>query len=69
MNEDWKELVEIANTLCTQQIQSDNQLKVKIKLIIKKIRDFDSSLTTELVKKRAVEIYVEQILTVNRYHL
>jgi len=37
MNEDWKELVEIANTLCTQQIQSDNQLKVKIKLIVKKI--------------------------------
>jgi hypothetical protein len=69
MNEDWKELVEIANTLCTQQIRSDNQLKVKIKLIIKKIRDFDSSLTTELLKKRAVEIYVEQILTVNRYHL
>jgi hypothetical protein len=66
MNEGWDQLVEIAQNLCVSQKINDDSLKATIKDIVKKIIEADNSLTSEMLEKRAVDIYVEQIVIANR---
>ena len=66
MNEGWDQLVEIAQNLCASQKINDDSLKATIKVIVKKIIEADNSLTSEMLEKRAVDIYVEQIVIANR---
>ena len=66
MNEGWDQLVEIAQNLCASNKKNDDSLKATIKVIVKKIIEADNSLTSEMLEKRAVDIYVEQIVIANR---
>lgn len=67
MNEIWNRFSEIVFNICIAQKKTDESLKSTIKVTIREIIEADKSLTSELVKKKALEIYVEQIVIANRY--
>jgi hypothetical protein len=69
MNECWVEFTKFAHNLCTAHKKNDDKLKTTIKDIVKKIIEADSSLTTGLLEKLAVEIYVDQLVIANRFSL